>query len=213
MKMARSTVSAVLVRLGLNRLKALEAKEPANRYERARPGELVHLDIKKLGRIKGVGKRIHGDRSVRWRGAGWEFVHVCVDDHSRVAYVEVLRDEKGDTAAGFLTRAVEWFASLGIRVERALTDNGSCYLSRTYQDRCRELGVLPKRTRPYRPRTNGKAERFIQTLQRKWAYARPYRSSAWRTRALQPWVEHYNRVRPDGSLNYQPPVSRIAGSG
>jgi len=210
--MARSTVSAVLCRLGLNRLKALEPKEPANSYERARPGELIHLDVKKLGRIKRIGKRIHGDRSVRSRGAGWEYVHVCVDDHSRVAYVEVLEDEKGVTAAGFLRRAVAWYASLGVRVERALSDNGSCYLSGDYRATCNELGVTPKRTRPYRPRTNGKAERFIQTLLREWAYAKPYRTSAWRNRALSKWLRHYNRVRPHGSLDFLPPMTRIHGS-
>ena len=211
--MARSTVSAVLCRLGLNRLKALEPKEPANSYERARPGELIHLDVKKLGRIKRIGKRIHGDRSVRSRGAGWEYVHVCVDDHSRVAYVEVLEDEKGVTAAGFLRRAVAWYARLGVRVERALTDNGSCYLSGDYRGACDELGVTPKRTRPYRPRTNGKAERFIQTLLREWAYAKPYRTSAWRNLALPRWLRHYNQVRPHGSLGFLPPMTRIQGSG
>jgi transposase InsO family protein len=211
--LARSTVSAVLVRLGLGRLKVLEPREPANSYERARPGELIHLDVKKLGRIKKPGKRIHGDRSVRSRGAGWEYVHVCVDDHSRVAYVEVLEDEKGKTAAGFLKRAVAWYARLGVRVERALTDNGSCYLSGDYRSVCDELGVTPKRTRPYRPRTNGKAERFIQTLLREWAYAKPYRTSAWRKRALGAWLRHYNRVRPHGSLNFLAPMTRIAGSG
>ena len=211
--LARSTVSAVLVRLGLNRLKVLEPKEPANSYERARPGELIHLDGKKLGRIRRIGKRIHGDRSVRSRGAGWEYVHVCVDDHTRVAYVEVLEDEKGTTAAGFLRRAVAWYARLGVRVERALTDNGSCYLSGDYRGACDELGVTPKRTRPYRPRTNGKAERFIQTLLREWAYAKPYRTSAWRNRALSKWLRHYNRVRPHGSLGYLAPMTRIEGSG
>ena len=211
--LARSTVSAVLVRLGLNRLKVLEPKEPANSYERARPGELIHLDVKKLGRIKKIGKRIHGNPGVCSRGAGWEYVHVCVDDHSRVAYVEVLEDEKGETAAGFLRRAVAWYARLGVRVERALTDNGSCYISGDYRGACDELGVTPKRTRPYRPRTNGKAERFIQTLLREWAYARPYRTSAWRNRALIKWLRHYNRVRPHGSLDFLAPMTRIAGSG
>ncbi len=213
LRMARSTVSAVLVRLGLNRLKALEPKEPANSYERARPGELIHLDVKKLGRIKKIGKRIHGDRSVRSRGAGWEYVHVCVDDYSRVAYVEVLEDEKGATAAGFLRRAVAWYAQLGVRVERALTDNGSCYRSRDYRRACDELGVTPKRTRPYRPRTNGKAERFIQTILREWAYAKAYRTSAWRNLALPRWLRHYNRVRPHASLGFLPPMTRIARSG
>lgn len=211
--MARSTVSAVLVRLGLNRQKSLEPREPTNSYERARPGELIHLDVKKLGRFTSTGKRAHGDRSIRSRGAGWEFVHVCIDDHSRVAYVEVLNDEKGVTAAGFLKRAVAWYAKLGVRVERALTDNGSCYISGDYRRACEELGVTPKRTRPYRPQTNGKAERFIQTLMRNWAYAKPYRTSSWRLRALAPWLCHYNTVRQHGSLGGLAPMTRIAGSG
>ena len=213
LRMARSTVSAVLVRLGLNRLRALEPREPANRYERARPGELLHLDIKKLGKIKRIGKRIHGDRSIRSRGAGWEFVHVCIDDHSRVSYVEILPNERKETAAGFLRRAVAWFAELGVRVERVLTDNGSCYVSAHFRETCTELGVTPKRTRPYRPRTNGKAERFIQTLLREWAYAKPYHSSGWRLRALKPWLRFYNQVRPHGSLDGRPPASRIDALG
>jgi transposase InsO family protein len=212
LQMARSTVSAVLTRIGLQRLSLLEPREPVRRYERARPGELVHVDTKKLGRIHGIGKRIHGDRSVRWRGAGWEFVHVCVDDHTRLAYVEVLMDETGPTAAAFFERAVHWFASLGVRVERVLSDNGSCY-KRVFDDACERLGVQHKLTRPYRPQTNGKAERFIQTLLRHWAYAKPYRSSGWRRRALQPWVNSYNNVRPHGSLGGKPPVTRLAGSG
>ena len=211
--MARTTVSAVLVRLGLNRLKVLEPKEPANRYERDRPGELLHLDVKKLGRFSRVGHRIHGDKTTRDRGAGWEFVHVCVDDHSRVAYVEVLDNEKGLTATAFLRRAVRWFAKAGVRTERVLTDNGSCYRSRDFRSACEELGISPRRTRPYRPRTNGKAERFIQTMLREWAYARPYRTSTWRRRALAGWLRHYNRVRPHGSLCYQAPWTRITGAG
>ena len=211
--MARSTVSAVLVRLGLNKLKVLEPKEPANSYEHDRPGDLLHLDIKKLGRIQGIGHRIHGNRGRRARGVGWEFAHVCIDDHSRVAYVEVLPDEKGDTAAGFLERAVRWFAELGVRVERLLTDNGACYRSKIFKHQREELGLRHRFTRPYRPRTNGKAERFIQTLIREWAYAKPYRSSAWRTRALGGWLKHYNRARPHGSLGFQAPLTRIEGSG
>lgn len=211
--MARSTVSAVLMRLGLNKLRVLEPKEPANSYEHAHPGDLLHLDTKKLGRIKGIGHRIHGDRSTRKRGIGWEFVHVCVDDHSRVAYVEVLEDERGVTAAGFLERAVRWFADRGVRVRKVLTDNGSCYLSRDFKARLEQLGAGHGRTRPYRPRTNGKAERFIQTMLREWAYARPYRSSARRRLALVPWLRYYNQVRPHGSLDYLPPMTRVIGSG
>lgn len=211
--MARSTVSAVLERLGLNRLKALEPREPANSYERSRPGELIHLDIKKLGRFARAGHRVHGDRTRCTRGVGWEFVHVCVDDYSRVAYVEVLGDEKGPTAAGFLERAVRWFGGLGVQVERVLTDNGSCYKSGLFRTRCQELGITPKRTRPYCPRTNGKAERFIQTMLREWAYARAYASSNSRRRGLQPWLNRYNRVRPHGSLDFLAPMTRISGSG
>jgi len=210
--MARSTVSAVLVRLGLNRLKALESREPANSYEHDRPGSMLHLDTKKLGRISGIGKRIHGDRSICWRGAGWEYVHVCVDDYSRVSYVEVLEDECGETAAAFLHRAVGWFASLGVRVQRVLTDNGSCYRSKDFQKRCKSLGIRHSRTRPYRPRTNGKAERFIQTILREWAYAKAYTSSRSRELALPRWLKYYNHVRPHGSLGCLPPMTRIEGS-
>ena len=210
--MARSTVSAVLVRLGLNRLKVLEPKEPANRYEYARPGELLHLDTKKLARIKAIGHRIHGDRQRKLRNVGWEFAHVAIDDHSRVAYVEVLEDEKGPTAAGFLDRAVRWFAGLGVRVERVLSDNGSCY-KRVFDDACEQLGIRHLKTRPYRPRTNGKAERFIQTILREWAYAKPYTTSGWRRRALDPWLRYYNLVRPHGSLDALPPMTRILRSG
>lgn len=211
--MARSTVSAILVRLGLNRLKVLEPKEPANSYEHARPGDMLHLDTKKLGRIRGIGHRIHGKRGIRSRGAGWEFAHVCIDDHSRVAYVEVLEDETTISAIGFLERAVRWFAELGVRVERVLTDNGSCYVSKDFRAKCEQLGVRHKRTRPYRPRTNGKAERLVQTLLREWAYARPYGSSRGRRLALGPWLRYYNHVRPHGSLDCLPPMTRIHGSG
>jgi transposase InsO family protein len=213
LRMARSTVSAVLVRLGLNRLKVLEPKEPANRYEHARPGELLHVDTKKLARFKAIGHRIHGDRQHKSRAnLGWEFAHVAIDDHSRVGYVEVLQDEKGPTAAGFLDRAVRWFAGLGVRVERVLSDNGGCYKN-DFDATCEELGIRHLRTRPYRPRTNGKAERFIQTILREWAYARPYASSAWRRRALGPWLRYYNQVRPHGSLDANPPMTRILRSG
>jgi transposase InsO family protein len=211
--MARSTVAAVLERLGLNQLKMLEPKEPANSYEHDRPGDMIHLDTKKLGRIRGIGHRIDGVRKHTTKGIGWEFVHVCIDDHSRVAYVEVLDDERGATAAGFLERAVRWFAELGVRVVRVLTDNGSCYVSKDFGGKCEQLGVRHKRTRPYRPRTNGKAERLIQTLLREWAYAKPYLSSRGRTLALSYWLRYYNHVRPHGSLDCLPPMTRITGSG
>ncbi len=211
--LARSTVSAILTRLGLSRLGLLEPREPVRRYERPAPGELIHLDVKKLGRIKGIGHRIHGDRTKRQRGIGWEYVHVCIDDHSRVAYVEVLEDERGETAAGFLERAVRYFAGLGVQVLRALTDNGSCYRSSDFAAVAERLGVGLRRTRPYRPQTNGKAERLIQTLLREWAYAKPYRTSAGRRRALPAYLRRYNCVRRHGSLEFQPPMSRIQGAG
>ena len=212
--MARSTVSAVLVRLGLNKLRALEPREPANSYEHDRPGDLLHLDTKKLGRIRGIGHRIHGMRQHRNRGIGWEFAHVCIDDHSRVAYVEVLEDEKGETAAGFLERAVRWFAEeLGVRTRRLLTDNGSCYRSKAFRETRERLGARHGFTRPYRPRTNGKAERFIQTMIREWAYGKPYKSSRGRRLALRPWLRYYNHVRPHGSIDCRPPMTRIRASG
>ena len=209
LKMPRSTVSAVLGRLGLNRLKVLDPKLPANRYEYPRPGGLLHVDIKKLGRFKEIGKRIHGNRKVRSRGAGWEFVHVCIDDHSRVAYVEILPDEKSKSAIEFTKRAVDWFAKQGVQTKRVMSDNGSCYVSKDFKDCCEELGIRHLRTRPYSPRTNGKAERLIQTLLREWAYAKPFKTSAGRRCALQPWLRRYNQVRPHGSLGYKAPMTRI----
>ena len=208
LRLPRSTVAAVLVRVGLNRLAHLDPPPVVHRYERTRPGELVHLDIKPLGRILRVGHRIHPTRRSSV-GAGWEFVHVAVDDYSRAAYVEVLPDQTGQTAAGFLRRTVAWFARRGIAVSRVLTDNGSGYISRRFRhaaDRCR---VRLTRTRPYRPQTNGKAERFIQTLIRGWAYAVSYSSSWRRTRALRLWLQHYNVERPHAALGYQPPCVRF----
>ena len=219
--MALSTVSAVLKRIGLGKRSRLEPPEPANRYERKRPGELVHLDIKKLGRIsaRGAGHRITGNRTSRHqatvdgeqrRVTGWEFVHVAVDDATRLAYAEVLTDERGPTAAGFLRRAVAWFASFGIAVERILSDNGACYRSLAHAHAARQLGI--KRhlfTRPYRPRTNGKAERFIQTLVNRWAHGAIYGSSAERTTALPGWLTHYNFTRRHGSLSHKPPAARL----
>ena len=208
LQVPRSTVAAVLVRVGLNRLAHLVPPPPIQRYEHTRPGELVHLDIKPLGRILRVGHRIHPTRR-RSVGAGWEYVHVAVDDYSRAAYVEVLPDQTGRTVAAFLRRTVGWFARRGIAVARVLTDNGSGYLSRRFRamaDRCR---VRLTRTRPYRPQTNGKAERFIQTLIRGWAYAVSYPSSWRRTMALRPWLRHYNIERPHAALAYQPPCVRF----
>jgi transposase InsO family protein len=210
--MARSTVAAVLKRRGLERLSQLAPKPPVVRYERERPGELLHLDIKKLGRFRQVGHRIHGDRHRRSRHSGWEFVHVCIDDHSRLAYVEVLGDERAASTAAFLRRAVRWYRQQRIHAERVMTDNGSGYTAHAFADVCRELGLRHLRTRPYTPRTNGKAERFIQTLLREWGYARPYRTSRQRTRRLDPWLRYYNRERPHSALRGLPPLSRIRRS-
>jgi transposase InsO family protein len=217
LRMALSTVSAVLKRIGLGKRSRLTPAEPPNRYERKRPGELVHLDIKKLGRIAGAGHRLTGDRRSqntrrgrRSRGElGWEFVHVAVDDATRLAYAEVLANEQGETAAGFLRRAIAWFASFGIEVERVLSDNGACYRSTTHARACQQLGIRHLFTRPYRPRTNGKAERFIQTLTNRWAYGSIYGSSPERTAALPGWLNHYNFIRPHGSLSHKPPGTRL----
>jgi transposase InsO family protein len=212
--MPLSTVSAILSRIGLGRLSRLEPREPANRYEKQRPGELVHVDVKKLGRIARPGHRVTGRVSGgghhrRAYDLGWEFVHVAIDDATRLAYAEVLADEKGQTAVGFLRRAVAFFASFGIDVERLLTDNGPAYRSVVHALACKALGLKHSRTRPYRPQTNGKAERFIRTLLGGWAYGAIYGSSEERTRALTGWLEFYNRRRPHGSLGRQPPVKRL----
>jgi transposase InsO family protein len=208
--MPLSTVGAVLSRRGLGRLARLRPEEPANGYQRPRAGELVHIDVKKLGKIGRPGHRVNGDRRTQMRGIGWEFVHVAVDDATRLAYVEVLEDEKGPTAAGFLRRALAFFRRYGIRVERVLTDNGSCYRAVVHALACRALGVRHLRTRPYRPRTNGKAERFIRTLIDGWAYGAIYRTSAERTAALAGWLDWYNRLRPHRALGRTPPLTRLA---
>jgi transposase InsO family protein len=220
--MALSTVSRWLARIGLGKRSRLGPPEPPNRYERKRPGELIHVDIKKLGRIsvKGAGHRVTGVRGPsqvklnenggQRRATGWEFVHVCVDDATRLAYVEVLPDEKGATAAGFLRRAVSWLKGMGVEVERVLSDNGACYRSRAHAEACAELGMRHLFTRPYRPQTNGKAERFIQTLVNRWAYGAIYGSSAERTGALPGWLDHYNFRRRHGSLGHRPPAARLA---
>ena len=209
LRLPRATVGAVLRRCGVGRLPPLTAPEPVRRCERERPGELLHVDIKTLGRIGQIGHRIHGQRRQCTRGIGWEHVHVCVDDASRVAYVEVLPTLTHVDAVAFLERAVTWFATRGIRCERVLTDNGSAYLSHAFATTCARLGLTHKRTRAYRPRTNGKAERFIQTLLREWAYRRPYATSARRRRALAPWLRYYNRKRPHTALNYRAPLTRL----
>jgi transposase InsO family protein len=210
LKRPRATVARVLRRAGLERLSKLQTPEPANRYQHRRPGDLLHLDVKKLGRISGFhGHRITGNRSRRCRGAGWDYVHVAIDDRTRIAYAEVLRDETSETTTVFLRRALAWYRALGIRVRRILTDNGSGYLGRRFAHAVEHLRVVHKRTRPYRPRTNGKAERFIQTLIREWAYAAAYLTSVARARVLPRWLRHYNRRRPHGSLDGLPPFSRL----
>jgi transposase InsO family protein len=209
LELALSTVSLWLRRLGLGRRSRLGPPEPPNRYERSRPGELVHVDVKKLGRFGVAGKRMIGRRHAS-RGYGWECCHVMVDDATRLAYVELLPDERGETAAGFLRSGVAWFAERGVRVQRVMTDNGSPYLSTVHARACRELGLRHLRTRPYRPRTNGKAERFIQTLVREWAYGRLYASSAERRSQLEPWLERYNYRRKHGSLGKRPPAARLS---
>ena len=207
-----ATVSRVLRRLGLNKLSALEPAEPVRRYEREHPGELIHIDIKKLGRIGGVGHRITGRRPGminRHRGIGWEFVHVCIDDASRVAFVQIMTDQRKGSAVAFLEAAVAYFASLGIRSERVMTDNGSCYRSTTFRAACKRLGLRQIFTKPYTPRTNGKAERFIQSALREWAYARAYENSDQRSAELLDWIQRYNWHRPHGSLKAKTPISRL----
>ena len=205
----RSTVGAVLRRHGLGRLKWLDPPPEVTRYERDVPGELVHLDTKKLARIAKVGHRIHGRRRGMSRGVGWEYAHLAIDDHSRVSYVEVLPDEKAVTTVGFVQRALAFYESQGLRVQQLLTDNGSPYVSRDFAAMCREHRLRHLRTQPYTPQTNGKAERLVQTLLREWAYVRAYPNSRGRTAALQPWLRHYNHRRPHGGIGYQPPISRI----
>jgi transposase InsO family protein len=208
-----ATVSRILRGRGLNKLSALEPAEPVRRYEREKAGELIHLDIKKLGRIGGsVGHRITGRQSGvvnRHHGIGWEFVHVCIDDASRIAFVQVIADQRKESAVAFLQAAVAYYAKLGIRIERAMTDNGSCYRSKTFRAACARLGVRQIFTRPYTPKTNGKAERFIQTALREWAYARAYQNSDQRSAELVTWLHRYNWHRPHGSLKANTPISRL----
>jgi transposase InsO family protein len=206
---SRATVYRVIGRRGLSRMARIDPPLPAERYEHASPGALLHLDIKKLGCIGRVGHRINGDRRTRVPGIGWEFVHVAIDDHSRIAFSRIQTDEKHSSAVEFLNTAVQYYRSLGVRIERILTDNGACYRSRAFRHACDLLGIRHRFTRPYRPRTNGKAERFIQTLIREWAYATAYNNSAERTARLPPWLHHYNWHRPHCSLDGKPPLSRL----
>lgn len=207
--LSRSTVARICARAGLQRLSRLEPPAAIQRYERAEPGELLHLDVKKLGRITRIGHRITGDRSGPYGKAGYEFVHVAIDDTSRVAYAQVLPDEQGDSVAAFLRAAVAYYAALGIRIREVLTDNGGGYRSELFAQACRDLAIRHRRTRAYTPRTNGKAERFIQTALREWAYARAYARSAHRLADLPRWLHGYNWHRPHASLASQPPMSRI----
>jgi transposase InsO family protein len=196
----------------LNKLSALEPAEPIRRYERDNPGELIHIDIKKLGRIGSVGHRITGRQPGivnRHLGIGWEYVHVCIDDASRVAFVQVMANQRKESAVTFLEAAVTYYAKLGIRIERVMTDNGSCYRSKTFQTACKRFGLRQIFTRPYTPKTNGKAERFIQTALREWAYARAYQNSQQRSAELLHWLHRYNWHRPHASLKAKPPISRL----
>jgi transposase InsO family protein len=214
-----ATVSRILGKVRLSRQRDLDPPEPVRRYERERPGELIHIDIKKLGRFDRVGHRITGDRTQQsntrgvrrgkaW-GAGWEFVHVCIDDASRIAFSQVLPDERQESAVAFLYAAIDYYRSLGIAVTRVMTDNGSCYKSFAFKDACKALDLKHIRTKPYTPKTNGKAERFIQTSLREWAYARAYPTSEHRKQALNPWLHNYNWHRPHGSLQSRTPISRL----
>lgn len=206
--LSRATVSRILVRLKLNKGKMLEPQVPIVRYEHAAPGDLLHVDIKKLARIHSPGKRLTGNPRDETRGAGWEFLYVAVDDHSRMAYVALMPDEKAASSCQFLRQAAAYFARYNIRLRRVMTDNGPCFYADKFRDPCRDLQLKHVRTRIYTPRTNGKAERFIQTAIREWAYARLYQNSQQRNSYLQPWIHQYNWHRPHASLNHKPPISR-----
>jgi transposase InsO family protein len=209
LKVCRATVARILSRAGLSRLSQLQPAPVFARYERVLPGELLHLDVKKLGRITRISHRITGDRRDTVDGGGWEYVHVAIDDYSRVAYAQVLPDEEADSASTFLRAAIAYYAGLGITIREILTDNGGCYRSREFGRTCAALGLQHRHTRPYTPRTNGKAERFIQTALREWAYARAYHRSHQRISELPRFLHGYNWHRPHASLAAQPPISRI----
>lgn len=210
--MARSTVAGWLTGMGLGRLSALEPKAPVRRYQRERPGELIHLDIKKLARFDGVGHRITGNRRGASEGMGYDYLHVAIDDATRLAYVEVLPDERRWSTTGFLIRALRWFRERGVTVERVMTDNGAGYVARLFRKTLRRLSIRHIRTRPYTPKTNGKAERFIQTMLREWAYPIPFRSSHTRAADLPRWLAWYNHKRPHASLNRRTPAQALAGT-
>jgi transposase InsO family protein len=208
--LSRSTVGRILVRHGLNRWRDLEPAEPVIRYERDRPGEMIHIDIKKLGRFREIGHRITGDRTSQrsGRNKGWEFVYVCVDDHSRLAFSQVLESERKECAMAFLKAAVAWYQQLGIKIERVMTDNGSCYRSKAFNKLCKAMGIRHIYTKPYTPKTNGKAERFIQSSLREWAYAQAYNTSEQRKAELPYWLHHYNWHRPHAGIKRKTPISR-----
>jgi transposase InsO family protein len=208
-----ASVSRILQRAHLSRWRDLEPQVPVLRYEREHPGELLHLDVKKLGRIKGIGHRIHGNRHIRNVGIGWDFVHVAIDDASRASVASVTADECANTACSFLKATVEHFATRGVRIQRVMTDNGSAYRSHVFRDTCQQLGIRHLRTKPFTPQTNGKAERFIQTCLREWAYAQAYSSSQQRTVALAQWLHHYNWHRPHSALNCMPPITKLGLKG
>jgi transposase InsO family protein len=207
-----ATVSRILRRRGLNRLAALEPAEPVRRYEREHPGELIHIDIKKLGRFERAGHRIAGKRTgiASSRGSGWEYVHVAIDDASRLAFSQILPDERKQSAVAFLMAAIAYYRSLGVTVAQVMTDNGSCYRSKAFRKSCQDFRLKHIRTKPYTPRTNGKAERFIQTALREWAYAQAYDTSARRAAELPAWLHRYNWHCPHSSLKSKPPISRLA---
>ena len=207
---SRATVGRILTRHGLNRWRDLEPAEPVRRYERKNPGEILHLDIKKLGKFNKVGHRITGNRhgQSNSRGVGWEFVHVAIDDHSRLAFSQVLESERKECAMAFLKAAVAWYKHLGIKIERVMTDNGSCYRSKAFNKLCKALAIRHIYTKPYTPKTNGKAERFIQSSLREWAYARAYQTSGQRKTELPYWLHHYNWHRPHAGIKGKPPISR-----
>jgi len=211
--LSRATVSRILRRLKLNRIAMLEPAEPVLRYEHPLAGDLLHIDIKKLARIVKAGHRITGNPRDETRGAGWEFLYVAIDDHSRLAYTAMYPNQKAASSIDFLQRATQWFQRFAIPVRGVLTDNGPCFYRHQFGGACRELHIHHQRTRPYRPQTNGKAERFIQTALREWAYARRYESSAQRLQHLQPWTHQYNWHRPHASLNQLPPISRAGLDG
>jgi transposase InsO family protein len=213
--LSAATVSRILRAAKLSRTKDLDPPPPANRYEHAKPGAMIHMDVKKLGRFSGVGHRITGDRATATRtiGKGWDFVHVAIDDNSRIAFSMIMPDEKQDSAIAFLKAARAYYRSLGIRIERVMTDNGSCYKARAFAKACRRRGIRHVRTRPYTPRTNGKAERFIKTALYEWAYAQPFETSELRAAELPNWLHRYNHHRPHSAIGDKPPISRLPQTG